>query len=105
MLAQSQGPPYFKITLMIPGANPSRKAYAAIVENTMDSVGIDASRVELDWATCYDRALTPNAETVGKIYDEEGFDIIFVGYAMSIDPEPWSLYDSTQFPPLGQNYN
>jgi len=104
-LVQSQGQPYFKITIMIPGANPSRKAYAAIIENALDSVGIDASRVELDWDTCYDLALTPNAETVGKTYDEGGFDAICVGYAMGIDPEPFGLYDSSQFPPSGSNYN
>jgi len=105
MLVQSQAQPYFKITFLIPGANPSRQAYSEIVEAAMDSVGIDARRVQEPWGTCYDLALTPNAETVGKTYDEGGFDAIFVGYAMGIDPEPYALYDSSQFPPAGQNYN
>ena len=105
MLVQSQEAPYFKITLIVPGPNPSRKAWAAIVENALDSVGIDAVRVELDWDTVYSRALTPDAETVGKTYDNGGFDALFVGYAMSIDADPFGLYDSTQFPPAGQNYN
>ena len=105
LLVQSQGSPYFKITLIVPGPNPSRKAWAAVVENALDSVGIDAVRVELDWDTVYSRALTPDAETVGKTYDNGGFDALFVGYAMSIDPDPFPLYHSTQFPPAGQNYN
>jgi ABC-type transport system substrate-binding protein len=105
MLVQSQAAPYFKITLIVPGPNPSRKAWAQIVENAFDSVGIDAVRVELDWDTVYSRALTPDAETVGKSYDDGGFDALFVGYAMSIDADPFGLYHSTQFPPLGQNYN
>jgi ABC-type transport system substrate-binding protein len=104
-LVQSQGGTLFKITLIVPGPNPSRKAWAAIVENALDSAGIDASRVELDWDTVYSRALTPDNATVGKTYDEGGFDALFVGYAMGIDPDPFSLYDSSQFPPLGQNYN
>ena len=105
MLVQSQEESLFKITLIVPGPNPSRKAWAAIVESALDSVGIDAVRVELDWDTVYSRALTPDAETVGKTYDQGGFDSLFIGYAMGIDPDPFGLYHSTQFPPAGQNYN
>ena len=104
-LVQSQGEPLFKITLIVPGPNPSRKAWAEVVENSLDAAGIDAVRVELDWDTVYSRALTPDAATVGKTYDNGGFDVLFVGYAMGIDPDPFPLYDSSQFPPLGQNYN
>jgi ABC-type transport system substrate-binding protein len=105
LLVQSQGAPYFKITLIVPGPNPSRKAWAQIVETDLDAAGIDAARVELDWDTVYSRALTPDAATVGKTYDEGGFDALFVGYAMLMDPDPFALYDSSQFPPTGQNYN
>jgi peptide/nickel transport system substrate-binding protein len=104
-LVQSQGENLFKITLIVPGPNPSRKAWAEVVENSFDAAGIDAVRVELDWDTVYSRALTPDTETVGKTYDDGGFDALFVGYAMGIDPDPFALYDSSQFPPLGQNYN
>ncbi len=103
-LVQSQGQPYFKITLIVPGPNPSRKAWAAIVEKALDDMGIEAVRVELDWSTVYSRALTPDAAVVGKTYDQGGFDALFVGYAMGIDPDPFPLFESTQFPPLGQNY-
>ncbi len=95
----------FSITLMVPGPNPSRKAWAAVVESSFKEAGIDARRVELDWDTVYSRALTPDNVTVGKTYDEGGFDALFVGYALGIDPDPFALYDSSQFPPLGQNYN
>jgi peptide/nickel transport system substrate-binding protein len=105
VFVQGQGAPYFKITLIVPGPNPSRKAWAEVVEKSLDDAGIDASRVELDWATVYSRALTPNASTVGLTYDEGGFDALFVGYAMGIDPDTFPLYDSSQFPPNGQNYN
>jgi ABC-type transport system substrate-binding protein len=105
MLVQGQGGDLFSITLIVPGPNPSRKAWAAVVENSLDAVGIDASRVELDWDSVYSRALTPDADTVGKTYEEGGFDTLFVGYAMNLDPDPFPLYESSQFPPLGQNYN
>jgi len=104
VLVQSQGAPYFKITLIVPGPNPSRKQWAQVVEGALDDVGIDAVRVELDWDTVYARALQANESVVGKTYDEGGFDALFVGYAMGIDPDPYPLFDSSQFPPLGQNY-
>jgi ABC-type transport system substrate-binding protein len=100
---QSQGAPYFHITLIVPGANPTRKAWAQVIESSLDNAGIDAERVELGWATVYDRVLYPNASTVGKTYAEGGFDSLFVGYALGIDPDPYPLYDSSQFPPA-QNY-
>ena len=94
----------FTITLIVPGANPSRKAWAEIVENSLDAVGIDARRVELPFSpTVYDRVLDPNASTVGLTYDQGGFDALFVGYAMNIPPDPYSLFHSSQMPP-GQNY-
>lgn len=102
---QSQGKPFFKITLIVPGPNPSRKAWAEIVEKNLDDIGIDAVRVELDWDTTYARAITPNASNVGKTYDEGGYDALFVGNAMLIDPDPYALFDSSQFAPNGQNFN
>lgn len=105
VFVQSQGAPYFKITLIVPGPNPSRKLWAQVVEKSLDDAGIDASRVELDWDTVYSRALTPNGSTVGLTYDEGGFDALFVGFAMTIDPDTFPVYDSSQFPPNGQNYN
>jgi peptide/nickel transport system substrate-binding protein len=93
----------FKVTLSVPSTNPSRQAWAEIVETNMDAAGIDAVRVIQDWGTIYDRALDPPPEIVGKVYDDGGFDMLFVGYAMGIDPDPYSLYHSSQLPP-GQNY-
>jgi len=101
-LVQSQGT-LFQITLIVPGANPSRKAWAEVIENSFDTAGIDARRIELDWDTVYDRVLEPNASTVGSLYDEGGYDALFVGYALGIDPNPFELYDSEMMPP-GQNY-
>lgn len=102
-LVQSQDT-LFTITLIVPGANPSRKAWAEVVENSLDAVGIDARRVELPFSpTVYDRVLDPNASTVGLTYDEGGFDALFVGYAMNIPPDPYALFHSSQMPP-GQNY-
>ena len=71
----------------------------------MNFLGIDTGRVELPFSpNIFDRALTPAASVLGKTYDQGGFDILFVGYNLGIDADPWSLYHSSQFAPTGGNY-
>lgn len=93
----------FKVTLTVPSTNPSRQAWSEIVQANMKEAGIDAVRVIQDWGTIYDRALDPPQDIVGKTFDEGGFDMLFIGYALGIDPDPYGLYHSSQVPP-GQNY-
>ena len=93
----------FRINLSVPSTNPSRQAWSEVIADNMREVGIDVNRVIQDWGTIYDRALDAPPEIVGKTFDDGGFDMLFVGYAMSIDPDPFALYDSSQVPP-GQNY-
>jgi ABC-type transport system substrate-binding protein len=96
--------PLFHITLMVPEPNPTRQAWSEIIQNNFKSVGIDVDRVIYDWDTIYSKALTPPEELVGKTFDEGGYDLLFVGNAMGIDPEPGTFYDSSQFAPNGQNF-
>jgi ABC-type transport system substrate-binding protein len=97
----------FKITLTVPNTNPSRQAWSEIIQQSFIDAGIDAERQIQDWDTIYDRALDPPLDVAGNTYDDGGFDMLFVGYAMGVDPEPFSLYDSSQGTmqsPPGQNY-
>ena len=103
MTAQGQNT-LFHVTLMVPEPNPTRQAWSEIIQNSFQSVGIAADRVIYDWGTIYDKAITPPVELVGKTFDEGGFDLLFVGNAMGIDPEPGTFYDSNQFAPTGQNF-
>jgi ABC-type transport system substrate-binding protein len=93
----------FHVTLTVPSTNPSRQAWSEIIYNNMLAAGISVDRVIQDWGTIYDRALDPPPDVRGKTFDEGGFDMLFVGYAMSTDPDPYALYHSSQLPP-GQNY-
>ena len=93
----------FKVTMMVPSTNPARQAWSEVIQTNMIAVGIDTARVIQDWQTMYDRALDPAEEVRGKTFDEGGFDFLFVGYAMNIDPAPYDLFHSSQLPP-GQNY-
>jgi ABC-type transport system substrate-binding protein len=92
--------------LLVPTSNPARRAWAAIVQNSLQCAGFDVTRQEASFSpTIFARALNPPPSVVGKTYDQGGFDILFVGYNLVIDPDPFQLYDSSQFASLGgQNY-
>jgi len=97
--------PRLHVTLLVPTSNPARRAWAAIIQNSLQCLGMDVSRVELPFSpNIYARALSPPPSIVGKTFDQGGFDILFVGYNLLIDPDPWGLYHSSQFPKAGQNY-
>jgi ABC-type transport system substrate-binding protein len=99
--------PLFTITLLAPGnANLVRRQWALIFANSLRNVGIDAQVVYMDWSAIYDRALTPSPENVGKVYDDGGFDALFVGYTPGLVPDPSSGFygDAAHFAPWGQNY-
>lgn len=89
---------------MVPQPNPARQSWSLVVQSNLQSLGIDAERVVLDWPTIYSRALTPTQNLVGKSYDNGGFDSLFLGYALGIDADPYSYYHSSQFSPTGSNY-
>jgi ABC-type transport system substrate-binding protein len=105
--AQPQGKltPGLHITMIAPTSNPARRAWASIVQNNLNALGINASLVYLPFSPdVYDRVLIPSTSKVGKTYDQGGYDLLFVGYSLGIDPDPYSLYHSSQFAPAGQNY-
>ena len=97
--------PRLHVTLLVPTSNPARRAWAAIIQNSLQCLGMDVSKVELPFSpNIFARALSPPPSIVGKTFDQGGFDILFVGYNLLIDPDPWGLYHSSQFPKAGQNY-
>ncbi len=89
---------------MVPQPNPSRQSWSLVIQSILQALGIDAQRVVLDWNTIYSRAITPNSTVLGHTYDNGGFDALFLGYALGIDADPWSSYDSSQYAPTGSNY-
>jgi ABC-type transport system substrate-binding protein len=98
-------PAWPTITLLTPSTNPSRQQWALVIANAYQSFGIPAVRAIVPWGTMYDRMLTPLAANVGKNHTEGGFDMGFVGYAMTPDPTgAFGLFHGSQFAPEGQNY-
>ena len=96
--------PLFSVVLGAPTNNPARIAWAGIIANSFKQVGIDAKLSLGGWDVWIPRVFSPTPDTLGKTYDEGGWDIFFVGWAMGVTPDPTSLYHSESFPPTGYNY-
>jgi len=96
--------PALPINLLVPQPNTVRQAWAALVLDNLQTIGVSASQLITDWGTIYARALIPSPSVVGLNYTAGGFDSLFVGYALSASPNPYSLFDSTQFAPTSSNY-
>lgn len=98
----------FSVTLIAPGnANLLRRQWTQIFASNLQQLGIDAKVVYLGWSSVYDRVFTPSEEFLGKTYDENGFDILAVGWTPGLQAEPRQLYyggDPSFFAPTGQNY-
>lgn len=105
-LANQINPAWPTVNLLVPGANPTRQSWALLIANSFASVGITAVRQIVPFSpTTYDRMLAPPAENVGKNWSQGGFDIGFIGYAMSPNPTGvYGLFHSSQIAPVGQNY-
>jgi len=98
----------FKITMVAPGsANLLRRQWGLIIANSFQSVGIDARMVFMSWGSVYDRALTPATEMIGKVYDDGGWDALFLGWTPGAPSTPFAgtfqIYYSENRPP-NSNY-
>jgi ABC-type transport system substrate-binding protein len=98
----------FSVTIIAPGnANLLRRQWSQVFASNLQELGIDAKVVYLGWTSVYDRALTPAPEFVGKTYDQNGYDILALGWTPGLLPEPRQLLyggDPAFFAPTGQNY-
>jgi ABC-type transport system substrate-binding protein len=105
-VTKAEDEPLFSITLMAPTSNPVRRQHAALLGNAMQSVGIDAKVVYVTFSDLISR-LFPDKEDLGKLFDEGGYDIGFVGFGYTSPvPDVRSLYLGTEdaFPPGGNNF-
>jgi ABC-type transport system substrate-binding protein len=108
LFVQAQHTSQFGVTIIAPGnANLLRRQWTQIFASNLQQLGIDAKVVYLGWTSVYDRALTPSAEFVGKTYDQNGFDVLALGWTPGLQAEPRQLFyggDPGFFAPTGQNY-
>jgi ABC-type transport system substrate-binding protein len=98
----------FSVTIIAPGnANLLRRQWSQIFASNLQQLGIDAKVVYLGWDPVYERVLTPSLQYVGKTYDQNGYDILALGWTPGLGVEPRQTYyggDVAFFAPTGQNY-
>ncbi|WXG44149.1 MAG: ABC transporter substrate-binding protein [Promethearchaeati archaeon SRVP18_Atabeyarchaeia-1] len=85
-------PAWAAVNLLTPGANVDRQAWALLIANAFSQFGISATRQIVPWPTAYSRMLTPDPSVVGKSWADGGFDIGFIGYALTPDTDPYSFF-------------
>ncbi|MFX0168306.1 MAG: ABC transporter substrate-binding protein [Candidatus Hodarchaeota archaeon] len=87
--------PLFTIYVGAPDNNPARVAWAAIIQDAYDRIGIDARLVLGDWGVWIPRVLFPAPEDLGEDYLDGGWDIFFLGWTWGSSwQDPTSLYDN-----------
>lgn len=95
--------PTFKITLLVSPGN-LRLQWATMIANNLTDLGIQVQTVSADWGIVNARALNPSPNVSGLTYDQGGFDALVTNWISGPDPNPYTLFDSSQFPPAGLNY-
>ncbi|MDA4124619.1 MAG: ABC transporter substrate-binding protein [Thaumarchaeota archaeon] len=68
------------MTLVAPTSNPARRQWAAIIQNNLRSLGIDARLIYTSFGTMSGLSFGCSASNCGKTYDNGGFDAVFVGF-------------------------
>ena len=108
----------FKISLLSPNTNPARNAWAALMVEELEKIGIGIeTHSSTGWDVIGPRTFSHERDdsvahvdgtgaTVGALpfYDGGGFDIFFVGLSGSIDYNPTSSYSNVQFSPSSNNF-
>lgn len=95
----------FHITLIAATGADTTSVTANLIQSNLNSVGIATDIEVMDFDKILDRLYPELAESVGKSYDQGGFDAAFITYTYGKDYNPYYSYDSSQFPPDGSNCN
>lgn len=81
----------FAFTMLITSGSKASADQAQIYQEALRSVGIEVSITTLDGAAFFDRVLKSN------------FQAVLLSWVMDPDPDPFSLFHSSQKPPAGLN--
>jgi ABC-type transport system substrate-binding protein len=99
---ETQGPPFFKMTVMIPNNVQSRMIWSTTICIEWSKLGIDVKYTYVPWSIIQPRR---TATPLGKTYDEGGWDAYTERYYYdTVTPNPSMLFHSSQLPPAGTNY-
>ncbi|MHA1975377.1 MAG: ABC transporter substrate-binding protein [Candidatus Hodarchaeales archaeon] len=95
--------PYFKVTLVAPTTNTARTQWASLISFALNNIGIEAELKWWNWNVIMPRIFL-QPQGIGLDYDHGGYDIFFVGYDASPDPDYRDQFDRASFPPSDNAY-
>jgi peptide/nickel transport system substrate-binding protein len=78
--------------LMVFAGSASTKQFAQMVQAEMKKAGVAVEIAVTDTATAFERIRSGN------------FQAVYMSWDLDPDPDPFSLFHSSQFPPVGQNF-
>lgn len=88
---------FFTITVLSPNTNPARNEWSSNYVLELPKIGIGVKEhISTGWAEIIPRTFgfTGTGETLVPLYDDEGYDVLFVGYGWgAFDWNPQGLYE------------
>jgi len=94
--------PYFSMVLVAPTTNEARTQWASLISKAFTGVGIDVQMKWWNWNIIVPRIFTDPID-VGFDYEHGGYDVYFIGWSASADPNYQSMYGSEYLVPNGDN--
>lgn len=82
-----------QFNLITNSGNPYREAILTIAQNSWEKIGIKVNADRVEWAVFLD-----------KYIDQGNFDAVILGWSMSIDPDLFQLWHSSQSHPYELNF-
>ncbi|MHA2030955.1 MAG: ABC transporter substrate-binding protein, partial [Candidatus Kariarchaeaceae archaeon] len=95
---------YFSMTLLSPTSRADRMVWAAIVNDTLHSIGINTTLVIAGWDVGTPRVFDREIEgTQGFDYLHGGYDAFFIGWTGNVDSDIQEWFYERNFVPNGYN--
>ncbi len=106
----------WSIALLSPNTNPARNQWAALMEVEFPRIGIDVRlHTNTGWDVIAPRTFNfdlsaadynrdDGLHTPVPLWDQQGFDLLFVGYAWGLDWDPQGLWETWAWLPFGFNF-
>lgn len=89
---------FFEVTILSPNTSPRRNEWSPNFVAALPGIGIGVKEhVSTGWAEIIPRTFgwSGTGEALVALYDDGGFDILFVGLGWGFDYNPQGLYDAT----------
>lgn len=110
--ASGNGAPYFSMTLIAPTSNPSRRQWAAVIQNSYSSAGIDTNLIYVSFSQLLGYLLGCSNGCPANDFAHGGWDAGFVGNGGGTALPDFGTQNvvfyknegPSDIPPLGSNY-